>query len=94
MGPAHYVEARHYFFQKTTLAVKEIAHILEKKIAEKGDVGYFSEGAAENSSEVGNPIVFDIGPPRLCPTELRRSFSYTRYLYLLFEIGTDVRICI
>ena len=31
MGPAQYVEARQYFFQKTTLSVKEIAHILQKK---------------------------------------------------------------
>ena len=85
MGPAHYVEARQFFFPKTTLAVKGINHILEEKNCQKGDVGYFSEGAAENSSEVGNPIVLDIGPPRLCPTELRRSFSYTRYLYLYLK---------
>ena len=73
------------FFPKTTLAVKGINHILEEKNCQKGDEGYFSEGAAENSSEVGNPIVLDIGPPRLCPTELRRSFSYTRYLYLYLK---------
>ena len=30
MGPAQYVEARQYFFQKTTLSVKEIAHIIQK----------------------------------------------------------------
>ena len=86
--------------------MKGINHILEEKNCQKGDVGYFSEGAAENSSEVGNPIVLDIGPPRLCPTELRRSFSYTRYLYLylklaqvfvfVFEIYTnlDLAICL
>ena len=45
----------------------------------------FSDGAAENSSEVGDPIVFDIEPPRLCPTELRRSSSYTRYLYMCLK---------
>ena len=104
MGPAHYVEARQFFFPKTTLAVKGINHILEEKNCQKGDVGYFSEGAAENSSEVGNPIVLDIGPPQLCPTELRRSFSYTRYLYLylkqaqvfifVFEIYTNLHFAI
>ena len=84
MGPAQYVEARQYFFQKND-PVSEGNCPYYSKNSQKGYLGCFSDGAAENSSEVGDPIVFDIEPPRLCPTELRRSSSYTRYLYMCLK---------